>query len=240
MKIVIYDKKISDAMKCNQQVMVHLKRRGVEHEIDIIEHQATFQFQLEEIIKEVDLIYFGINDHPNEELTLVKELREKGYEREIVFYADSEKHAITGYDVEILHYVVKKVTDRKKFENILDKAVDKFMQRLDEVLIVQCAGEVRCIEINSIKYFEMNTRIVTVYYGVDEVFEFYTTMAKLTEQLDGKGFIRVHRSYLVNKFKIIKNTKQEIIVKSGASTPHVVPVGRKYAKELIEYVQINN
>jgi DNA-binding LytR/AlgR family response regulator len=70
-------------------------------------------------------------------------------------------------------------------------------------------------------------KIVEIHYN-EEVFEFYSTMQKLENQLYGKGFVRTHRSFLVNKEHISYVMGDELVLDND----EIVPLHQKYAKKL--------
>lgn len=53
-------------------------------------------------------------------------------------------------------------------------------------------------------------------------------MSRLEEQLTNKGFIRIHKSYLVNKKNIAKVTSNQVILTNN----EVIPLGRKYKNNI--------
>ena len=95
---------------------------------------------------------------------------------------------------------------------------------LYEDYYLYCAGESRRIDICSIYYFEIKKRIITVHYGGGEQFRFYSTMARVEEQLQGKGFLRVHQAYLIAEKFICERTKKTAVLTNQS----VIPVGRSY------------
>ena len=74
-----------------------------------------------------------------------------------------------------------------------------------------------------IRYFEIQQRIVTVVYA-KERFEFYSTMMRLEEQLFNRGFVRTHKSFLVNKRYIHSIDSARVLLDSGED----LPVGKRY------------
>ena len=95
-------------------------------------------------------------------------------------------------------------------------------------------GEYRNIAINDIKYFEVRGKIITVYYG-SKSFEFISTIGKLENLLFAKGFLRVHRSFLVSLQHIKNFTYEEITLIDNTE----IPVGRKYYSGLKEAMKEN-
>jgi DNA-binding LytR/AlgR family response regulator len=138
-----------------------------------------------------------------------------------------DSHMLDGYDVEAMYYIVKGQTDEEKLEEIFEKAVRHGKDRDVELLSLSCAGDHRNVPVRDILYFEVKQRIVTVHYFKDQQeaqFEFYSTLSKLDELLYGKGFLRIHASYLVATKFIYKRTQREIELVNGDR----LPVGRSY------------
>lgn len=90
-----------------------------------------------------------------------------------------------------------------------------------------CAGESRNVPLEDIQYFEVKHNIITVYYQ-KEKFEFYSTIGKLEDQLQKKGFIRIHRSFMVAKKFIRQASYTELELTNGT----LLPVGQVHAKQL--------
>ena len=83
--------------------------------------------------------------------------------------------------------------------------------------------------LSDINYFEVQNRIITVHYESGS-FEFYSTMSKIEESLFGKGFVRIHRAYLVARRYIQTITSGEVKLLNGVS----LPVGGRYSANLQE------
>ena len=125
---------------------------------------------------------------------------------------------------------MKNDTPSEKFEEILIRLADKIEQKRKEYITFSCAGENRNILIESIRYFQVDVRVITVYYNSGESFEFYSTMGKIENALCSKGFIRIYRSILVNTSYIQSATPNEAVMMDGTR----LPVGRSYWKDLKE------
>jgi DNA-binding LytR/AlgR family response regulator len=86
-------------------------------------------------------------------------------------------------------------------------------------------GERINILISDIIYFEVLNHTVTVHYYKDdtvEKFECYSGLTKIEKKLEGKGFVRVHKSYLVAERHIYKRMPDHIEMANGDR----VPVGK--------------
>ncbi|MGI6737565.1 MAG: LytR/AlgR family response regulator transcription factor [Anaerovoracaceae bacterium] len=143
-----------------------------------------------------------------------------------------QSRVFDSFDVQPFHYIIKNTTGWDKFEDILLRAKQRADDRSREMIALSCAGENRSIPLDSILYFEVVQRIIAVHYD-EEVFEFYSTIGKLENLLCRKGFLRVHRAYLVSRAHIAAAKSTELKMDNG----DLIPIGRTYARTVKETLQ---
>lgn len=223
MNIFICDDSAEQTSLCKKTLAHLAKRHNIHASIKTFPSGEALLFEAEDSYAALDLIYLDICRPGLDGLSIAKHLREIGYLGDIVFFTFTPDYAIDGYDVSALHYVVKDQTTADKFEEIFLRACERKNRRESEVLVLTCAGESRCVPVEEIRYFEIQQRIVTVYYGNDS-FEFYSTMMRLEEQLFDKGFVRTHKSFLVGKRYIHSIDSAHVLLDTGES----LPVGKRY------------
>ena len=182
-------------------------------------------FNLSDFI-DMDILYIGV-DRNCDGIGIAKSIRKAGLNAVIVFFTRSTEAVFDAFDVEALHYLVSSKIGVKKFDEVFRKAVSRAESRTQEHIVLSCAGEQRRITISQIYYFEVFNRIVTVHYR-DGAFEFYSTLSKLEESLARRGFVRVHRAYLVSKRYIATVKRNEIILNNGT----IIPIGGKYVDNI--------
>jgi two-component system response regulator AlgR len=223
MNIFICDDNAEQSSLCKQAILRLSRQHGVHAKIKAFPSGDAMLFEAEDAYATLDLVYLDIHMPGQDGMETAKRLREIGYLGDIVFFTVSPDFAIAGYDVSALHYMVKNKTTDEKFEEIFLRACERKARRESEVLVLTCAGESRCIPVEDIRYFEIQQRIVTVVYA-KERFEFYSTMMRLEEQLFNRGFVRTHKSFLVNKRYIHSIDSARVLLDSGEE----LPVGKRY------------
>ena len=175
---------------------------------------------------DADLIYIGVDSHFNG-ISVAKSIRKAGINAVIVFFTRFKEAVFDAFDVEALHYLVDGKISVAKFDEVFRKAVSRAESRIQASIVLNCAGEQRKIIISQIYYFEVFNRIVTVYYR-DGSFEFYSTLSRLEDSLASRGFVRVHRAYLVQERYISSIRQKEIVLFNGTT----IPVGGKYINSI--------
>lgn len=226
MNIIICDDDPASIEHCRDMILRCAKNRNIDVSIKGVATGERLLFE-EELIAETDLIYLDEHMPGLTGLETASKLRHRGFSADIVFYTVDETRAIDAFDVEALHYVVKGRTTADRFEDILLRAERRSRRRSSEMISLSCGGAHRSIDIRDIRYFEVKAQIVTVHYnGADgpETFEFYSTLSKIEDRLRAKGFVRIHRSYLVRRACIAHKFKTDVLLTSGER----LPVGRTH------------
>jgi DNA-binding LytR/AlgR family response regulator len=227
MKVLICDDDKAYANKCKTHLIALAAKHNIELEIEIVESGDKLVFFMDTKYARADLIYMDYNMPGLNGVQTARLLRENGFVADIVFNTKDESHALEGYDVNALDYLIKGKFDKEKFENVFLKAVHRLRRRNSEIMTFTHRGEQRNIRIDDILYFEVQQQKVIVHYlkgDKTEKFEFYSTLTQISNQLSDNGFYRSHRSYLVALKYIYRKTSSQIEMING----EIIPIGREY------------
>lgn len=171
------------------------------------------------------LLFLDIHMPEMEGMEAANLLRQKGYRGEIVFLTVSKKHVVEAFEVEAFHYLLKEEVEKQKLEEVTIRAYKQVQEKKRKYITLSRKGDIRNIALDSIYYFEMKNRIITVHYGSGEAFSFYSTMDKLEKKLAGEEFLRVHRSYIAGISKIKKSEQEKEVCLLGEKR---LPLGTRY------------
>ena len=207
---------------------------GYDTEFEVFENAKQMLFEVEDKLELIDIMLLDINMPGISGMEAASKLRSNGYIGEIVFSTVSKNHMLGAFDVRAFNYIVKGETDSAKTVKIIKDVLEIASEKSKEYMLFTGIGEYRNIAINDIKYFEVRGKIITVYYG-SKSFEFISTIGKLENLLFTKGFLRVHRSFLVSLQYIKTFTYEEITLLDRT----VISVGRKYYSGLKDAMKEN-
>ena len=202
-------------------------RHKIDATFDSYKSGESLLFSMEEIILGADIIFLDVRMPGRNGIEVASVLRENGYGGEIIFLTLFKDAVYYAFDVRANNYLLKETATLKRIEKVFLDAVEIVREKNDEFILLTGIGEYRNVPIKEIRYFEVNQKIVTVYYG-HRNFEFVSTIGKLENILFNKGFIRISRSYLVAKKYIRSFVYGKVFMMDGEE----LPVGRKYYKEL--------
>ena len=228
MRIIICDDNPND-IKEYSEIINNVIVDAQEEDMELIAYESVSQllFDMEDKLNLIDIMILDINMPGTNGMEFAKSIRENSYKGEIIFLTWSKDHMPGAFDVRAFNYIVKGETDVKRVEKIILGSIDVAKEKTKEYMLFTGIGEYRNIPVLSIKYFEVNGKIITVHYS-NRSFEFVSTIGKLENLLFSKGFIRVHRSFMVAISAIKNFTYTELTLVDGV----VIPVGRTYYNKL--------
>lgn len=142
-----------------------------------------------------EVIFLDIRMPGLDGLDTARALRGKGEKCLIVFLTSLSEYARKGYEVRAFRYLLKEEADRE-----LGKVMEDCRKELGEGDWFSFAqGHQMCrIPKVDILYFESRKRLVLL-HTASESYSFYRKLDELEEELQGSGFLRCHKSYLVQE-----------------------------------------
>lgn len=171
-----------------------------------------------------DLIILDIEMPEIDGISLAKKLREISEDVYIVFLTSHIEFALEGYEVNALRYLTKPI-NHQKLKEILDYISLK--QSKDDVLWIKTDDGEEKIRISDILYLEAQNQNILINTNEKAYITRYN-LADFENELKDKGFVRVHRGYLVALGKISKLGKGCVYLETGIN----LPVSRSKEKEL--------
>lgn len=173
-----------------------------------------------------DLVILDIEMPGIDGISLAKKLRELSEDVYIVFLTSHIEFALEGYEVNALRYLTKPI-NHQKLKEILDYIFAK--QNKSDVLWIKTDDSEEKIKLSDILYFESQNQNVII-NTENKTFITRYNLGDFEKELTDKGFIRIHRGYLVSLKKISKLGKNCVYLESGIS----LPVSRSKEKQLKE------
>ena len=187
-------------------------------------------FDWDNVKRQADALYLDIHMAGTNGFQAAEKLRKMGCAKEIIFLTKDREFVYSAFDVDAFHYIVKDNENSNRFEEIFLKLAERIEKKAREYITFSYGGENRDVAIDEIKYFQVDVRIVTVYYGIEESFSFYSAIGKLESLFCSRGFVKIHRSTIVNIAYIKRITYEEVVLQDGK----ILVVGRSHLQRLKE------
>ncbi|WP_164489045.1 MULTISPECIES: LytR/AlgR family response regulator transcription factor [unclassified Romboutsia] len=203
------------------------KEKNIEVKVDKYRSAESFLFEWIDYDK-YDLIFLDIKMKYISGIELSNLIREKNKIVDIVFTTGIFEHALHGYSVNAMQYLLKPI-GQNDIHLCLDKVLEKlnYTNKLSKFIIIKTSKN--CIRLNydEIYYFEMFSPNITI-YTIKEEIVIRKTISEVEDDLRDNLFIRCHRSYIVNLRYVKSISKNTIILENGVS----IPVSRNKYKEV--------
>jgi len=127
----------------------------------------------------------------------------------IIFTTAYSEYALEGFELNALDYLLKPIT----FERFL-QAVNKFKKEsipFDDTITVKSGYDLHKLRYDDINYVESDNEYV-VFFTNDTKIMSHQTLKSLEKKLPASIFMRVHRSYIVNKQKVTGLKGKELLI----------------------------
>lgn len=202
-----------------QEVRLALKRTKIKATIQLYQGMSDIP---EELLRNCDIAFLDI-DFSQERYTgidIARRIRCFQKKAIIIFVTNYIEYAPEGYEVQAFRYLLKSEVHRK-LDRYLSEAVSN-LNSVQETFQISVSGEVINIPIEDILYIESNLHTVKIYIQKEEqstikTYTYYATLSSVEEQLSTKGFLRIHKSYLVNMRHIRKYQCHEALLVNGVT-----------------------
>lgn len=171
-----------------------------------------------------DILFLDIRMDGTDGMETARLLREQGCKCLIVFLTSLTEYVQKGYEVKAFRYLLK-----EQVANELDKVMDACRQELGAEEYFSFSYE-RCgyrVPRQDILYFESRKRLI-VLHGRSGTYQFYQKLDVLENQLEGGGFLRCHKSFLVQE-RYVRSWKENALwLEDGTE----LPISRTYEREV--------
>ena len=176
----------------------------------------------------VDLMFLDIKMPNLDGIQFLKSLSQKP---KTIFTTAYREFAIEGFELEVVDYILKPVAFERFF-----KAVERVLRKTsfgidDDFIILKSDGFQRKILLNDIVYIESQGNDVKVVLRGDKSVVSKSKIGELEWVLQEKGFIRIHRSFIIHSKFVTAYNQAEVLI-GGLS----IPVGRNYKKAFDSFV----
>jgi DNA-binding LytR/AlgR family response regulator len=193
--------------------------------------------QAKEILSQqkIDILFLDINMPVLDGIAFLKTLK---VQPQVIFTTAYKEYASDAFDLAVCDYLLKPFS-LERFIVAVDKAIEKLQTKpapaiatpdkmTEDFLFIRTAGKIYKLFFNEILFAEAsgnNTRIVTEKYTLLPAM----TLSALEEMLPASFFLRIHRSFVLNKSKITHIEGNRVFINS-----HELAIGNNYRDNFLK------
>lgn len=187
----------------------------------------------------VDILFIDINMPVMSGISFIKTLKNPP---QVIFTTAYKEFAVDAFDLAACDYLLKPFS-MERFMMAVDKAVERLQGKpalqenvassSEDSIFIRAGGKIYKILQNDVLFAEASgnyTRIVTT----SNIFMPAMTFSAAEELLPGKIFVRVHRSFIINKNRISHIEGNRVFV--GKTE---VPIGNNYKESFLKEIGLS-
>jgi DNA-binding LytR/AlgR family response regulator len=187
--------------------------------------------------QDIDLLFLDIEILETDCFDFINSLN---YKPNVIILSSSDQFAIKAFDISVVDYLLKPIT-YSRFCRAVDKAIRFYSRREvsnngDNEIFIKKESSLIKLKLKDIIYIEALENYVTL-ATIDKKFTIHFTMKAIENHLPSEIFIRVHRSFIVNKSMIqtIQENSLDLIV---GDTIKNFPVGKSFRDLLLNNINM--
>jgi len=179
-------------------------------------------------LAEHDIVFLDIDMGQYNGMKIARRIRELQLDTVLIFVTNYVEYSLEGYEVNAFRYLLKQEVN-SKFSEYFKEAL-AVTKRKEGMMSFSIGGEPYQIKYSKILYLESNQRMLVLHTVQPErnIDRFYGTLEDFEGELKNVGFLRIHKSFLVNMNQISKLNYDKAVLKNG----EVLPVSQRRFSEL--------
>ncbi len=180
----------------------------------------------------IDLMFLDIEMPKLSGMAFLKTLK---HPPAVIITTAHREYALEGFELDVIDYLLKPISFERfikasnKFKKTIAKAnKEEAFEKKQEVIYVKSERKTIKLNLAEIFYIEGMNNYVIIHTS-SEKHIVYNTISFFLDSLNS-DFIRIHKSFLINRNKISSFTKEQVTL--GA---YKLPIGRTYKDRLSEF-----
>lgn len=165
-----------------------------------------------------DIAFLDIDFDREEQngIDIARRLRQVNHRGMIFFVTNYIDYAPAGYEVQAFRYILKRDVGQV-LERYILQAMDSIAESR-EYLRLRDLDTIIDVPLEQIRFLEVLDHYVSVHTGQDTHI-LGATLSGMEREMERHGFLRIHKSYLVNMAHIRKFRSRECLLTDGTALP---------------------
>lgn len=228
LKIAICDDDVFALDVVRDSVAKVLKKRRIPCDIRVFQKAEELEKKMQTF--PFDLLLLDIDMPVTDGVMFGKRLRSRGSEIDIIYVSNREDRVFDSLKVNPFGFI-RKNRFTEDVPAVLNLYLDRRKEKEGSRLVIQSGTQMISVKIEDILYIEGQRKVQHIYFrGQEQPGELKRSMQELEEELRNRGFLRVHKGYLVNYRHIRVFQGSDIILDNGQT----VPMSRRKAQDVKE------
>lgn len=168
------------------------------------------------LLADCDMAFLDIDFESEDEngIDIARSLRQVNSRALVFFVTNYIDYAPEGYEVQAFRYILK-----RDMPQVLERYILQALESMADdlrVLRLRDREQTMDLPLDQISYLEVLDHSVSIHAG-DTAYTMNATLTSLESELEEHGFLRIHKSYLVNMQCIRKFRSRECLLTDGTT-----------------------
>tara|TARA_R110000737_G_scaffold352261_1_gene397520 strand:+ start:2958 stop:3635 length:678 start_codon:yes stop_codon:yes gene_type:complete len=141
---------------------------------------------------------------------------------QVIFTTAYSEYALEGFELNAIDYLLKPITFERFLKAINKIKTDTNQETTEDSIVVKSGYDLHKIKFDSILYIESDSEYV-IYHTPQGKIMSNQSLSALEKKLPVQSFMRVHRSYIVNKAKVNALKGRDLLIEKA-----IIPVSASY------------
>lgn len=164
-----------------------------------------------------DILFLDIKLADSNGIAVANCIREKDRKTLIIFVSGRLDYILKGYEARAFRFIVKPINERT-IADVMNQALKELQVDENNSIHFREKGEIIRENLADIIFLEAQNHKIKAVCS-DTIHYFYGRLSELEKRLEGNGFVRCQKGYLVNAVRIIRIGKTEILLDNGMHIP---------------------
>lgn len=216
MRLLVCDDDVQFARRLADRIQAQVALTDRWVKVDCLQNPATLP---QEDLARYDVAFLDIDMEPFNGMELARRLRAARRDTILIFITNYIDYSPQGYEVQAFRYLLKSELEQK-LEDYVDQALAAWYKERD-LIRIRCEGEDIDIPSYTLVYVETTLRRLLLHLcnAPRTTLRTRMTMRELSELLAARGFLRIHKSFLVNMAYIQKLQSTAAYLTDGTVLP---------------------
>lgn len=183
----------------------------------------------------IDILFLDINMPVLDGIAFLKTLKTQP---QVIFTTAYKEHAVDAFDLSACDYLLKPFS-LDRFIVAIDKAVEKLSLdvintsstvKKDDYIFIRFDGKIYKIQYGDLLYAEANGNYTKIVTGQSMIMP-SMAFSNFAELLPQSAFIRIHRSFIINKARITHIEGNRVFINTIE-----IPIGSNYKDDFLKEI----
>lgn len=213
------------------KLQVILRKEQISAEVSCFSSSKQFLESLNETV--YDIILLDIDMPEVTGIQIAQEIKRLEIKPLLVFVTNQDALVYQSFQYHPFSFIRKNYFD-DEIESVLISAIQELLKK-DLRFIFRLNLETMSLPVSEIIYFEASGNYL-ILHTKDNIYRCRDTMTNVENELSAKGFIRIHKGFLINQEAVFRIGNDSITLLNGT----VLPIGRinkdAVKKKLMRYL----